>query len=186
MSRSYILFPLLAFIVLLLDQLSKTAIFHLLFLGQSVSVLGDFFRITYILNPGGAFGTQIGGSSFYLIVSLVAIVFTIVFFARTRPQELLVKIGLALVLGGALGNLTDRFRFGQVIDFLDFDFPNIGLAPVDLGIFHFPGFSLERWPIFNLADSAITIGAGLIVLHILKHKDKNRTRVEPEQTPAQD
>lgn len=186
MSRSYILFVWLAFTVLFLDQLSKTLIFHLLFLGQSLPVLGDFFRITYILNPGGAFGTQIGGSSFYLIVSLIAIMFTIVFFVKTHPQKLLVKIGLALVLGGALGNLTDRFRFGQVIDFLDFDFPDIHIPSLDWGIFGWAGFSLERWPIFNLADTAITVGALLIVFHIVRHREKRVIKVESQGLHPED
>lgn len=185
MSRSHWLFALLTLTVLFLDQLSKTNVFHLLFLGQSLSVLGDFFRITYILNPGGAFGTKLGGSSFYLIVSLIAILFTVVFFLKTRPQQTLIRTGLALVLGGALGNLVDRFRFGQVIDFLDFDFPDINFPPVNLGIVHLTGFSLERWPIFNLADSAITIGALLIVLHILKHKEKKPVTLAVQESHPQ-
>ena len=172
MSRSHFIFALLALAVLLLDQLSKTLIFHLLFLGQSIPVLGNLFRITYILNPGGAFGTRLGGSSFYLLVSLAAIIFTLIFFLKTQPRQVWIRTGLALVLGGALGNVVDRFRFGQVIDFLDFDFPDLTLPPLNLGLFQLPGYSLERWPIFNLADSAITIGAVLIVIHILKHKAK--------------
>jgi len=180
--RSYVLFALLASSVLLLDQLSKTLIFQWLFLGQSVPVMGDFFRITYILNPGGAFGTKLGGSSFYLFVSIAAIAFTVIFFLKTHPQNFLIRTGLALVLGGALGNLTDRFRFGQVIDFLDFDIPDISIFSINLGFIQLSGFSLERWPIFNLADSAITIGAVLIVIHILKHKEKQSFQLEPQGT----
>jgi len=99
---------------------------------------------------------------------------------KTHPQKLLVKIGLALVLGGALGNLTDRFRFGQVIDFLDFDFPDIHVPSLDWGIFGWAGFSLERWPIFNLADTAITVGALLIVFHIVRHREKRVIKVESQ------
>ncbi|OGC76731.1 MAG: signal peptidase II [candidate division Zixibacteria bacterium RBG_16_50_21] len=185
MYRSYLLFALLAGGVLLLDQLSKTLIFHWLFLGQSVPVLGDFFKITYILNPGGAFGTKLGGSSFYLFVSIAAIAFTVIFFLKTLPQHFLIRIGLALVLGGALGNLTDRFRFGQVIDFLDFDIPDISISTINLSFIQLNGFTLERWPIFNLADSAITIGAVLIVIHILKHKEQKPPRLEPSKTTPQ-
>lgn len=104
---------------------------------------------------------------------------------KTRPQQTLIRTGLALVLGGALGNLVDRFRFGQVIDFLDFDFPDINFPPVNLGIVHLTGFSLERWPIFNLADSAITIGALLIVLHILKHKEKKPVTLAVQESHPQ-
>jgi len=180
-SRFSLQFLGLALLVLLLDQISKTIVFHYLFLGQSLPVLGDFFRITYILNPGGAFGTKLGGSSFYLIVSLAAIIFTLVFFWRTNPLHFLVRAGLALVLGGALGNLTDRFRFGQVVDFLDFNIPDLNFPGLNLGLVKIPGFFLERWPIFNLADSAITIGAGLIVYHILKHREPRHIPIEPER-----
>lgn len=147
--------------------------------------MGDFFRITYILNPGGAFGTRLGGSSFYLIVSLLAIVFTVIFFAKTHPRQFLIRTGLALVLGGALGNVVDRFRFGQVIDFLDFDFPNLTIPPLNLGLFQLTGYSLERWPIFNLADSAITVGAILIVIHVLRHKEPKPSSIKVDSSNPQ-
>ena len=151
----------------------KTLIFRTLYLGQSIPILGDFFKITYILNPGGAFGTKLGGNNFYTILSIVAIVLTFLFFLHTKRDQLLVKISLALILGGAIGNLIDRFKFGQVIDFLDFDFFNINIPPFKLGFIDFAGFYLDRWPVFNLADSSVSIGAGLIILQMFRAKKKS-------------
>jgi signal peptidase II len=185
-SRPHLLFATVALTAFLLDQLSKTLVFHRLLVGQSLSILGDFFRITYILNPGGAFGTMIAGSSFYLVVSLLAIVFTVVFFIKSRPDSPLMRTGLALVLGGALGNVADRIRFGQVIDFLDFDFPDLKFSGLNLGFLQLPGFSLERWPIFNLADSAISVGAVLIVIYILRHREKGSATLGTEGFSPQD
>ncbi len=162
----------LTFLVIFLDQLTKTIIYHSFFLGESFPVLGEFFKITYILNPGGAFGTRLGGNNFYTILSLIAIVLTFFFFIQAKKDQVLVKIGLALILGGAIGNLVDRFRFGQVVDFLDFDFFDIKIAPFKFGFIDFGGFHLERWPVFNLADSSVTCGAILIILQMFLTKKK--------------
>lgn len=158
MRKDYARFGLLVFLAILLDQLSKIAIVKLVRLGDSIPVWGDFFRITYILNPGGAFGTRLGGEIFYLSVSLLAIIFTVAFFVKTDPRHILIRSALALVLGGAVGNLIDRFRLGEVIDFLDFNVPDISLL----------GYRLDRWPIFNLADATITVGAVLLIWHIVR------------------
>ena len=73
-----------------------------------------------------------------------------------------------MVLGGAVGNLIDRLRFGEVVDFLDFDFFNISLPPSKVLFFNFPGFVLDRWPVFNLADSFVLIGIVFVIVHLLK------------------
>ena len=171
MPKKFFIQPLfvfgITFLVIFLDQLSKTIIYHSLYLGQSLPVLGEFFRITYILNPGGAFGTKLGGNNLYTILSVVAIVLTFFFFSQTKKEQVLIKTGLALILGGAIGNLIDRFRFGQVVDFLDFDFFDIFIPEFSLLFFNFPGFQLDRWPVFNIADSSVTCGATLIILQML-------------------
>ena len=175
-------FPLRLVVISLLaiafDQLSKTAATRALELGESVPVLGDFFRFTLVLNPGGVFGTRIGSQDFYTIISILAIGITLWFFFKTTDKTVSLEVGLSLVLGGAIGNLIDRFRFGEVVDFLDFEFFDISLPPARLAFLKFPGFYLDRWPVFNLADSFVLIGMILIVAHLLFSK-----KVATAETP---
>jgi signal peptidase II len=166
--RNYLIIIALA---ALLDQLSKTAVFGLLLPGESVPVVGDFFKITLVLNPGGVFGTRLGSQNFYTFVSLLAIGITLWFLFRAKASGKTFRTGLCLVLGGAVGNLIDRFRFGAVVDFLDFDFLNITLPPTKIAFFQFPGFYIDRWPVFNLADSFVLIGMILVVVHLLFFKE---------------
>ncbi len=155
----------------ILDQLSKTAAVRLLVPGESVPVLGDFFKLTFIMNPGGVFGTRLGSQNFYTFISLLAIGITLWFLFKTKTRGKALRTGLCLVLGGAVGNLIDRFRFGEVVDFLDFDFFNIALPPTKIIFVNFPGFYLDRWPVFNLADSFVLIGMILVVVHLLFFKE---------------
>jgi signal peptidase II len=174
-------FPLRLVVVSLLavlaDQLSKTAATRALGVGESVPVLGDFFRFTLVLNPGGVFGTRLGSQNFYTIISILAIGITLWFFFKTSDRTVNLEVGLSLVLGGAIGNLIDRFRLGEVVDFLDFEFFNISLPPARLAFLRFPGFYLDRWPVFNLADSFVLIGMILIVAHLLFSKKVATTEV---------
>jgi signal peptidase II len=151
-----------------LDQLSKTAVVHYFQRGESTPVLGNFFRLTYILNPGGVFGSKLGSQNFYTIISVLALIVTSWFFFKTENKETWLRIGLCMVLGGAVGNLIDRLRFGEVVDFLDFDFFNISLPPSKILFFNFHGFHLDRWPVFNLADSFVLVGVALIIVHLAK------------------
>jgi len=164
-------FLIITILVILADQLSKTAVICLLPPGESVSVLGNLFRLTLVLNPGGVFGTRLGSQNFYAFISLLAIGITLWFFFKTKTQEKSFRIGLCLVLGGAVGNLIDRFRFGEVVDFLDFDFFNVSLPPTKILFLKSPGFYLDRWPVFNLADSFVLIGMVLVVIHLLFYKE---------------
>ena len=148
----------ISLVIVLLDQISKTAIDLALEPGETVSVSGNFFKITYVLNPGGVFGTKLGSGAFYTIVAIFAIFLAFFFFYRTLEQSWWRGMGWALILGGALGNLIDRLRFGEVLDFLDFDFINIHISKV---------ITLDRWPIFNLADAAVTLGMVVVLLGIL-------------------
>jgi len=152
---------LVSLLVVVIDQLSKTIIAHTLYPGESVKVLGNFFRITYILNPGGAFGTRIGSGTFYTLISVFAIFLGLYFFFRTKEEETWFRIGWALILGGAFGNLIDRFRFGEVLDFLDFDFFNIHIPSV---------IQLDRWPVFNFADVSVTVAMAIILWQVFFHK----------------
>ena len=142
-------------------------------MGESISVLGNFFRLTYVLNPGGAFGTKLGNNIFYTILSVVVILIAFYFFFRSKREDKLLQVAFSLVLGGALGNLLDRIRYGEVLDFLDFNFFNIQIPPFTFGFISFSGFYLDRWPVFNIADSAVTIGMILILWYVVKPGKKS-------------
>ena len=144
-----------------------------MYLGESISVIGDFFRITFTENPGMAFGFD-PGSDFKLFISvfsLVASIGLLVYLFTVRKKSLSLKIAIALILGGAVGNVIDRMFYGliydysplfygKVVDFFDFDFFNFSIF----------GRSYDRWPIFNIADAAVSIGV-LILLFFYKHHE---------------
>jgi signal peptidase II len=154
-------------------------------MGQSIPVLDNFFRLTYLLNPGGAFGTKLGGNIFYTFLSIFAILIAGYFFLKSRREDKLLQVAFALVLGGALGNLADRFRLGEVIDFLDFLFFKIRIPPFKLGFIDFSGYYMNRWPIFNIADAAITIGMVLILWYVVKpHKAAPVIAIPPKAGEA--
>ncbi|MDH4222258.1 MAG: signal peptidase II [candidate division Zixibacteria bacterium] len=157
----------LSLLVLVLDQLSKTLVSSFMKIGESISVLGIFFRLTYVFNPGGAFGTKLGNNIFYAILSVLAIIIAYYFFLKSKKEGKFLHIAFSLVLGGAAGNLLDRIRYGEVADFLDFDFFNIKIPPFKFGFINYSGFFLDRWPVFNIADSAVTIGMILILWYVI-------------------
>lgn len=138
---------------IILDQVTKFYIQHAIRLNESVIVIQNFFSLTYIRNPGAAFGFFADQSAafrsvFFLIISLLALSLLLFFFAQTPKEETASLSAISLLFGGAVGNLIDRLRLGEVVDFLDFY----------LGRFH--------WPAFNVADSAITIGISLLMFHL--------------------
>lgn len=128
------------------DQASKWLVMETMALGESVPVLGSFFRLTYIHNPGAVFGLRLGGTYVHLLFAGVALVLLGSMLWRMPATERLGRTGLGLVLGGAVGNVVDRVRFGSVVDFLDF------------------GIGSLRWWVFNVADACVTVGAGLLIL----------------------
>lgn len=172
--------------IVIADQVSKLAVkgFSIpilkinyvgMYEGQRIRVLGNFFRITFIENPGMAFGFD-PGVNFKLwisIFSILASIGLIAYIYHVRKQSMVLKLALAFILGGAIGNLIDRLFYGifygyaplfygHVVDFLDFDF------------FHFTlfGRTFDRWPIFNIADAAVTIGVVMLLFfYNQKHKE---------------
>lgn len=124
----------------IIDQVTKLIVRKLMDIGESYTVLGQFLRITYVENPGIAFGIRVGNGSLFTILSLLASVGVIVYLITHWDEGIGVKGSLALILGGAFGNLIDRIVYRQVVDFIDVGIKNI------------------RWPVFNLADSAVVIG----------------------------
>ncbi len=149
--KEVFIFWLIAGLVLFVDQVCKHLIILHLGLGQEIIIIPDFFNLVHAVNTGGAFGILAGAGEtrhlFFQIVSVVAIIGLFYFYLSSKNRTKLFLIGCALVSGGAMGNLTDRIRFKAVTDFLDFH----------IGIYH--------WPAFNVADSAITIGALLLLIH---------------------
>lgn len=152
--NKYGLVGIVGAIVLVLDQLTKVYIRAAFHLYESLPVIDGLFHITYVHNPGGAFGMLRDADAsvrlpFFLLVSLVA-VGALLWFVRQLPTEQrFLQVALGLVLGGALGNFIDRAWFGHVTDFLD----------VFWGTYH--------WPAFNIADSGISVGIVILLYYSL-------------------
>ncbi len=144
-----------AAVVVLLDQITKAIILAQVPLYETIPVIPGFFNITHIQNPGGAFGFFAGGSILlrkvvFLLLSSAAAIFVLYLYHQVPLRRRWLSFGLALIFGGAVGNLIDRIRFDvRVVDFLDFY----------IGRYH--------WPSFNVADSAITVGVAIFAVHIL-------------------
>jgi signal peptidase II len=149
----------LALIVIVLDQLTKTLIIGEFTLHESVRVT-SFFNIVRAHNTGAAFSFLAGASGwqrwFFVALGIAASVF-IVWMLRRHPEQTLFCFAISLILGGALGNVIDRLLHGYVVDFLDFHFRF--LAPL---------FPQGHFPSFNIADSAITVGAVCLILDELR------------------
>lgn len=148
---------LVSICVLLLDQITKWLIVRHLPLGSNITVVDHLFNITHVLNPGGAFGFFAEQSPgirkfIFLFLSSGVALFVLWLYRKTAESHIFLSYGLALIFGGAIGNLIDRFRFGKVVDFLDF---YAGAA---------------HWPAFNIADSAISIGMGILIYHVIFNK----------------
>lgn len=152
--------------VLILDQVTKYLAKIFLQPVYSVSVLGNFFRLTYVENPGIAFGLRIENKLLFTILSIVAIV-VIFYYLFTLRDHIMLRVAFASILGGALGNLVDRFLYGRVVDFLDFEFFNVHIPRFKFLFFNFHGYSMDRWPVFNIADVAVTVGMVIIIFNAL-------------------
>ncbi len=143
---------LLGLAVVLLDQLTKQAIRSAFVYGESRPVIDGFFNLVYVRNDGAAWNLLSGHSIVLILISVVVLVLLVVYRRSFLQDQLLHKILFGLMVGGIVGNLIDRIRFGWVTDFLDFEF----------GAYHYPSF--------NVADSAICIAVGLYVITNLLQK----------------
>ncbi|MSQ23792.1 MAG: signal peptidase II [Chloroflexi bacterium] len=148
-----------ALIVLGLDQLTKwlARIYLPPLENGSIPVVGDVFRLTYVLNRGAAFGVLQNQNALFIVVSGIVIAVIIGSYRYSSTRSRLLNLALGLQLGGAIGNLIDRVRLGYVVDFLDVRLPS-QLHPI---------LGMERWPVFNVADSAIVMGVAILALHLL-------------------
>jgi signal peptidase II len=148
MKRTGALFALCAGLVVAFDQMTKAAVSARLFLGDPVTVLGDVVRLTLVHNTGAAFGLFPGSRLPFIVVSTLAIGVVLYLFSREAYRGVPQRVLLGCILGGAIGNLVDRIRLGWVVDFID-----VGLGSA-------------RWPVFNVADSAVTVGVILLAWYL--------------------
>jgi signal peptidase II len=160
---------LIAAIILVFDRLAKVAVERRIVLHDSISIIPGFFKITHVENTGAAFGLFADSPSEWkiavlILFSLVALLIVSALLWKNSHAMSTTGIGLAMILGGALGNLWDRLVSGHVVDFL---------------LFYLGQY---QWPAFNVADSAIVVGAGLLVFEILFAKaDHHQTVKAPVQ-----
>ena len=146
------MFYLIAIIWLLFDQVSKYYVMNHFVLGESLPVIQNVFHFTYIINRGAAFGMLTNQRWFFLAVALVLIIVYGIYRKQINNGPLVLRIGSALLISGAIGNGIDRYILHGVVDFLDF----------------------RIWPIFNIADIGICIGVVCIIYYLLtsKHEEK--------------
>lgn len=146
---------LVALAVFIADQVTKGLILGAFDGGESRVLIPDFFSLTYVRNRGGAFGflsdmPAVWRETFFITFAIVTVALLVWMLRKTPVEDLVQRLALALVIGGAAGNLYDRIRYGEVIDFLDVYFRK------------------WHWPAFNVADSAITVGVALLVVGSLR------------------
>lgn len=149
----------LAALVIIIDQITKYAASSMLLMHEPVAIL-PFFNFTLMHNPGAAFSflADQGGWQrwFFAVLALVVSVVLAVWLRRLQAHEKWLALALSLVLGGAVGNLIDRIYHGYVVDFIDVY------------------YNAWHWPAFNIADSAITVGAVMLVIDTFRGKEKSR------------
>ena len=155
--------------IVVLDQITKALVMHTMHLHESIPIIAGFFNLTYIRNPGAAFGMfATTNSAFRLIffagTSIFALGLLGTIFYRMHPADVCGQLSVSAIFGGAIGNLLDRLQYGEVVDFLDFY----------MGGYH--------WPAFNVADSAITIGVvSLLILFATDNKRERPTLAAPAE-----
>lgn len=154
MKKPYPLFILIILAIFVLDQISKLIVNHSVRLHESFPVINGFFNIVHVRNRGMVFGIlnkpEIG-PGFYILVAatIITIILLIYWFLKLKEDEWHLRLGLSLILGGAFGNLVDRLRIREVVDFLDFF----------VGSYH--------WPAFNISDASLTVGTIWIAISLL-------------------
>jgi signal peptidase II len=171
LSRNTVILSVVFVTTLLVDRLTKLWIVDRFHYGERLTVIPDFFNLTHVRNPGGAFSFMATMSSefrqvFFLGTGLLAIILLLAFFRRLEPGQVLSATAIGAVLGGAVGNLTDRLIYGEVIDFLDFRL--------------WGGYV---WPTFNMADSWIVMGVGVLMLEMFLEPDEDESESQAAAQP---
>lgn len=145
--------------IVIFDQMVKLLIRASMFSGQSIPVLTNIFHITYIQNRGAAFGILHGADIFLIGVPILAIIGAVWYMEKNLDQHWTLPLALSLVVAGGIGNLIDRMFLGYVTDMLDF----------------------RIWPVFNIADIAVCVGAGFLILYTWKFFPKEKEDVDNEE-----
>jgi len=162
LNKKYLLLGVTTGLILLLDQITKFYVDSSMRLHETIPVIQGLFSITYVRNPGAAFGfladaSPLFRSIFFVAVTILAIILVVHYIWKSKAEEPFLTFALSLILSGAVGNLIDRVRLGEVIDFLD----------VYIGSYH--------WPAFNVADSAISVGAVIVFIEITRRGRQRQT-----------
>ncbi len=160
MKVKYLLLSSIAGFLIALDQLTKMYIHTRYFVGETRPVIDNYFNITYVRNPGAAFGFLAQSrpefrETFFLIIPIIAIIIIINILRKVPDSDRVQILALSMIFGGAIGNYIDRLRFRYVIDFLDFHYKN-----------------MWTYPAFNVADSAIVVGVGLLIWLMFNEKKR--------------
>ncbi len=162
MKKNLLMFILGAAVIVVVDQITKSAVMARFSLHETLEIIPGLFNLVYVMNPGAAFGFLADASAtfryvFFTGVTILAAGLIVYYLVKSNPRNRMLAGSLTLIFGGAVGNLIDRIRFGAVVDFLD----------VYLGASH--------WPAFNVADSAITVGAFLMIWEMLRNRKSKQT-----------
>lgn len=164
---NYLILVIVTLLSLAIDQMTKVYIDRVMDLHQSIPVVPDLFSITYVRNKGAAFGFLANTSfriPFFIFITVVAVFVILFAYRKLRADQKLAMVSLSMILSGALGNLIDRVRNGEVIDFLDVYWKSY------------------HWPAFNIADSAICVGVFLLAIDMLR--EERRQKSVQENSPS--
>lgn len=172
MKLKYLVLLAVTGTIISLDQLTKHLVTQRFHLGESISVIDGYFNLTYVRNPGAAFGllgqwNPVLRVPFFIIVPMVALAIIFYVFRKIEDADLKLSSALSLVIGGAFGNLVDRAAYNYVIDFLDFHW-------------HYAA----HFPAFNVADIAICVGVGFLILDILQNQKDKQHKENSEHVPG--
>ena len=147
-NRKDSFYLIISLLIVTFDYIIKLKVKNNMNVGESINVVGNFFKITYIQNKGAAFGMLQEQQNLFLIVGFITIVFLVNLFLKTEDK--ITKIAISMVIGGAIGNIVDRILYGYVVDMFDFN-----------GVWSY---------IFNFADVCVVLGVGLLTLGIIRQK----------------
>ena len=147
-NRKDSIYFIIIILIVTFDYIIKLKVKNNMNVGDSIKVIGDFFKITYIQNRGAAFGMLQEKQTLFLVVGLITIVVLVNLFLKTKDK--ITKISISMVIGGAIGNILDRLLYGYVVDMFDFN-----------GVWLY---------IFNFADVCVVLGVGLLTLGIIRQK----------------